>query len=110
MELFMQCPFYPLTCFITCPQLVTKRLYYVICGYTQVSCTFFNHLQHSMEYSHRGTKRLVLTLIEPSQPIEVPEKFICAVDKMNNHAWAHFNYHPAQVKSSAAYLKKKCAY
>jgi len=59
--------------FIVMPNAIAKRLDDVIRRHTQVSRSFFNHFQYSIQYPDHGSKWFVLTLIESTEAIEMPE-------------------------------------
>jgi hypothetical protein len=62
--------------FILRPEFITELLNNVICCYTQVSRTFFDLFQYSIQYANYDSKWFVLALIKSPLAIEVPEQFI----------------------------------
>jgi hypothetical protein len=63
----------------------------MIRGNTKVRCPLIDHLQHAIKYTNRCPEWFVLALVEASLTIKVPEQFIRAVDKMNDHEF-YFYY------------------
>jgi hypothetical protein len=70
--------------FITGPELIAKRLDDVIGGDADVSCAVLQHAKDGSEHSGDGAKRWI-SFLETPDAVEVPEEFVSAVDKVNDH-------------------------
>jgi hypothetical protein len=46
---------------------------------------FLDHLQDGVKHAHNGAERSIFVLGKATEAIEVAEKFVCAVDEMNDH-------------------------
>ena len=44
-----------------------------------------DHLEHGLQHADDGAVRAVFAFVEPTQPVEVTEEFVSAVDKVNDH-------------------------
>jgi len=56
----------------------------VIRRYTNVRRSLLDHLQNGIEDTDHRTEGPILAVVEATKPVEVPEQFVGAVDKMNN--------------------------
>jgi hypothetical protein len=71
---------------VVAPQFVTERLDHVIRGHADVRGPFLDHLECGVEHTHHRAELPVFPVIETTQAIKVPEKFVRSVDQMNDHA------------------------
>src|SRR5687768_9764511 len=85
MELREQCWLDAVACLVTRPDTVAKRLDDVIGGNADVSCSLLDHLQQRLQHADHGAERPVLTLGKATQPVEVTEQLVRAVDKVHDH-------------------------
>jgi hypothetical protein len=46
---------------------------------------FLDHLQNGVEHTHYGAEGPVFILGKTTEPIEMAEKLVCAVDQMDDH-------------------------
>jgi hypothetical protein len=65
---------------VVLPQLIAKRFDHMVGCNAEVRRSLFDHLQRGVEDGDHGAVLGVLTFVETTQPIEMPEQLVRAVD------------------------------
>src|SRR5207247_7481615 len=68
------------------PDTIAKRLDDVIGRDPDVSRSLLDHLQQSLQHADHGAERPVLSFVEATQAVEVPEELVGAVYEVDDHA------------------------
>src|SRR2546430_1808781 len=84
MKLRRQWAFHSGTGFVSRPKIVAKRFDHMIGGDSDGGRAIFNHLGEGIQNAgNRAEWRI--SFMKPPQSVEVAEKFVGAVDEMNDH-------------------------
>jgi hypothetical protein len=67
------------------PKPIAKRLDHVVGGDAEVRVAVLDHLKHSLQHADDSAVRTIFAFGKSTQPVEVTEQFVGAVDEVNDH-------------------------
>jgi hypothetical protein len=74
------------------PKPIAKRLDHVVRGDAEVRVAILDHLEDGLQHADDGAVGAVHAFVEPAQAVEVTEKLIGPVDKVNDHFGVTLDY------------------